>query len=84
MIIISFSKAAVSTDPAFLYALCGALACKASEETKERPVAYQNRLPDEYSVLLVRDYLRAPVQSPGESPGIGRLAAAGCSYMPAG
>lgn len=38
-ILISSSKTAVSTDPALLYALCGAPICRAREETMERLVA---------------------------------------------
>lgn len=41
--------------PATLWALCGALARKASEQTMPNLVAYANRLPDEFSVLLIRD-----------------------------
>jgi len=53
--------APVPTDPATLYALCGALAAKASEQVMDRMCTYANRLPDEYSVLLIRDVVhRAP------------------------
>lgn len=41
--------------PATLYALCGALARKASEQTMPNLVVYANRLPDEFSVLVIRD-----------------------------
>lgn len=41
--------------PATMYALCGALARKASEQTMPNLVTYANRLPDEFSVLLIRD-----------------------------
>lgn len=50
--------ATVPTDPATLYALCGALAARASDQTGERLIRYANRLPDEFSVLLVRDAVR--------------------------
>ena len=48
----------VPTDPATLYALCGALASKATDQTGERIVRYAGRLPAEFSVLLVRDAVR--------------------------
>lgn len=51
-------QADVPEDPATLYALTGALARKASDQTIERLVKYANRLPDEFSVLLVRDTVR--------------------------
>lgn len=51
-------QADVPTDPATLYAICGALAPKASEQTMGRLVKYANRLPAEFSVLLVRDSIR--------------------------
>lgn len=46
-------------EPAVLYALCGALAAKASEQTFDRIVRYGNRLPDEFSVLLIKDSCRS-------------------------
>jgi len=45
----------VPTDPATLYALTGALARKSSATTIDRICTYANRLPAEFSVLLVRD-----------------------------
>jgi len=51
-------QAIVPDDPATLYAICGALAAKASEQTIERLVVYANRLPAEFSVLLIRDSVR--------------------------
>jgi len=45
----------VPEDPATLYAICGALAHRANENNMERLVTYANRLPKEFSVLLVRD-----------------------------
>ncbi len=47
--------AAVPEDPAALYALCGALAKKANENTFGRLVTYAKKLPAEFSVLMVRD-----------------------------
>ncbi|MHC1744000.1 MAG: hypothetical protein AB9873_13345 [Syntrophobacteraceae bacterium] len=48
----------IPTDPATRYALCGALSRKASENNMERMVKFANRLPAEFSVLLIRDSLR--------------------------
>ena len=44
-----------SEKPGNLYALCGALAARATTNTIERVIEYANRLPDEFSVLLVKD-----------------------------
>jgi len=48
----------VPTDPATLYALSTALAAKASEQNFERITKYGDRLPPEFSVLMVRDSVR--------------------------
>lgn len=48
----------IPEDPAKLYALCGALAVRASEQNGERLIQYANRLPDEFNVLLVTDSIR--------------------------
>lgn len=55
MVIMAPTKAAVPDDPATLYAICGAVAQKASEQNMKNVVTYANRLPDEFSVLLIRD-----------------------------
>lgn len=55
MVLMSPAKAVVPTDPATLYAICGALAQKASEQNMKNVVEYANRLPVEFSVLLIRD-----------------------------
>ncbi len=47
----------VPKDPAVLYALTGALAYRASQSNFPNVIAYANRLPDEFSVLLVTDCL---------------------------
>lgn len=57
-VLMSPEKAQVPTDPATLYAICGALANKATDQTFERIVKYGNRLPPEFSVLLIRDSLQ--------------------------
>lgn len=58
VVLMAPDKAAVPTDPATLYAICGSLARKASDNTMERICQYANRLPAEFSVLLVRDCVR--------------------------
>lgn len=55
LIMMNPEKAEVPKDPATLYALCGALSNKASDQTIDRLMKYFNRLPDEFSVLAVRD-----------------------------
>lgn len=47
-------KGDVPNDPATLYALCGALARKANDNNMGRVVQYANRLPGEFSVLLIQ------------------------------
>lgn len=47
--------AKVPTDPATLYALCGALSERASEANFERLVEYADRIKPEFQVLLIRD-----------------------------
>lgn len=47
--------AVVPTDLATLYALCGALAQRASDSNFERLVEYCDRLKEEFQVLCVRD-----------------------------
>ena len=48
-------NADVPTDPATLYAICGALARKSGEQTIDRLIRYANRLTPEFNVLLIRD-----------------------------
>jgi hypothetical protein len=48
----------IPDEPAALYAISTALAGKASDQNFDAVVAYANRLPDEFSVLLVRDATR--------------------------
>ena len=45
----------IPAEPAALYALCEALALKAASETIESLVTYADRLPPEFSILLMRD-----------------------------
>ena len=55
VVLMAPDKAEVPTDPATLYAICGAVARKASEQNMKNVVKYANRLPVEFSVLLIRD-----------------------------
>lgn len=48
-------KSKVPTDPATLYALCGALAHKSTTGNFDRALTYIRRLPPEFSVLFMRD-----------------------------
>ena len=57
MILMSPDSAAVPEEAATLYAISTALARKATENNMDRVVTYANRLPDEFSVLLVKDAL---------------------------
>jgi hypothetical protein len=61
-VLLNPEQAQVPTDPATLYALCGALARKASENTMDRLVRYTLRLPAEFQVLLIRDAVHADGQ----------------------
>ncbi len=47
----------VPTDPATLYAVCAALASKASQQTFGNIIKYANRMTPEFSVMLVRDII---------------------------
>jgi len=49
------NNAPVPEDPATLYAICGALARRASNQTVINLLKYANRLPDEFSVVLIKD-----------------------------
>ena len=45
----------IEKTPGNLYALCGALSARATQNSIERIITYANRLPDEFSVMLVND-----------------------------
>ena len=45
----------VPQEPAALYATCEALSLRAAEDTMDALTAYAERLPAEFSVLLMRD-----------------------------
>lgn len=57
-IILNPKNAEVPSDPATLYALCGALAHKATESNFVRIMEYVSRMPAEFSVLFIRDAIR--------------------------
>ena len=51
-------KAEVPSDPATLYAIAGAIAYRATQANFDRVLAYANRLPPEFGVLVVRDSVK--------------------------
>jgi hypothetical protein len=55
LVLMNPETAPVPTGPAELYALAGVLARKATDQTMERLVKYANRMPAEFSVLLMTD-----------------------------
>lgn len=57
-IVMNPTIADVPTDPATLYAIVGALVRKASNQTIDNICTYANRLPSEFSVLMIKDVLR--------------------------
>jgi len=58
LILLDPKGATVPTDPATLYAVCGALARLAKPDNMDPLVTYANRLPDEFSVLMITDCQR--------------------------
>ena len=59
LIIMNPKGAEVPTDPATLYALCGALAKRAGDNSFPNIVEYSFRIPAEFSVLLITDIVKA-------------------------
>lgn len=57
-ILLNPKGAEVPTDPATLYALCGALASRTTGDNFGRIMEYVGRMPAEFSVLFVRDATR--------------------------
>ena len=49
------SKADIPSETSSLYALCGALSARCSDNNIERFVTYTNRLPEEFAVMAMRD-----------------------------
>lgn len=58
VILMSPDKAKIPEDPATLYALCGAIAQKATCQSADRLMKVVSKLPAEFGVLLVRDSLQ--------------------------
>lgn len=56
-IIASPDKAVVSSDAAVQYAICNAVAYRATVDNIGSIIAYANRLPSEFNIMLVRDSL---------------------------
>lgn len=52
------STAEVPTDPATLYALSGSLASRITDSNMDRAVTYAERMPAEFSVLMISQALR--------------------------
>jgi hypothetical protein len=50
--------AEIPTDPATLYALCGALSVRASEANFDRMIQYCSRMKPEFQVLAIRDSVK--------------------------
>lgn len=57
-ILLNASTAEVPTDPTVLYALCGALAYRSSKTSFNRICTYAERMPPEFSVLLISQIVR--------------------------
>lgn len=55
MVLMNPKKAEVPTDPATLYALCGALSSRASDANFDRLIEYCERMKPEFQVLCIRD-----------------------------
>ncbi len=48
-------QAPVPEQPDVMCALAGALAARATENTFDSIVAYSNRIPEEYAMLMIKD-----------------------------
>lgn len=57
-IILNPTKAVVPKDPATIYAVCGALSHRTTPDNFGRIMTYIKRLPNEYSVLFIRDAIQ--------------------------
>ena len=55
LILLKPDEGKVPKEPSTLYALCGALGTKATDQTFHNIVKYSNRLPSEFSVMLIVD-----------------------------
>ena len=63
VVLLNPQNAAIPDDPAVLYALCGAIARKASSATADRIFQYASRLAAEFSIVTVTDALRKDEQA---------------------
>lgn len=54
-IIMNPAKSEVPTDPAVMYALCGALAHRVSKDNFDRVTEYIDRLPADFQVMTIID-----------------------------
>jgi hypothetical protein len=61
-VLMSPKDAVIPDEPSHKYALCGALAARASENNMERLITYAERLPEEFNILLIRDATNAKPQ----------------------
>jgi hypothetical protein len=57
-VLLNPTTTAIPTDPATLYALTGALTRKASTQTMQAIVTYANRMPAEFSVMMIKDIIK--------------------------
>ena len=57
-ILLNPAKVDVPTDPATLYALCGALAHRTAQDNFGRVMSYVTRMPAEFVVLFINDATR--------------------------
>jgi MoxR-like ATPase len=57
-ILMNPDQVSVPSEPPILYAISTALGRKASDQTFSNIIKYANRMPDEFSVLLVKDSIR--------------------------
>ena len=55
MVILNPETADIPEAPDVMYALCGVLAEKASKQNIDNVVAYANRIPAEFSVMMIKD-----------------------------
>ncbi len=58
-ILLNPKKTKIPTEPSALYAICTALVRRVTEENAEKVITYAKRMPEEFTVLTIRDSLRA-------------------------
>ncbi len=62
-ILLDPKKAVVPTEPSARYAICVALTKRVTEENAEKVLTYVKRLPEEFTVMTIRDSLRVCPES---------------------